>query len=404
MPESPEEHIGARIASYRKLAGYTQRELAEAAFISLGWVRKVERGERVPSHGFLTAAARTLHVSVEELTGQPYRGESRSDQRVHAPIPGIRAAVRHYDLPADWYPQPKPLRDLERDVRTAGDYRAAARYSRLGQMLPKLLEELTAAVHLSAEQERRRAAGLLASAYYMAHSLTMRLGYPDLIGQLEDRMQWAADLSGDPLMRALAGWTRSYSFDAFGDYSGGLKVLASAREELESDDSVRNVDQVVMVGSLHLRESSLAAFAEDADATAHHLEKATYWAKKMPRGTDELHYHMTFGPSNVGVHEVAAAVELKRPDEAVRVAKKLNFPADMARTRQGHHYVAVARAYLSLDNKDKALKYLQDARRVAPEQTKYHPIARETARVLTHKYRRTTEELRSISSWLGVKS
>lgn len=48
MPTDPYEYIGARIASYRKLAGYTQQELAEHAHLSLGGIRKVERGERLP--------------------------------------------------------------------------------------------------------------------------------------------------------------------------------------------------------------------------------------------------------------------------------------------------------------------------------------------------------------------
>lgn len=75
LPHHADESLGARIAFYRNLAGYTQREFAEHSHLSLGSIRKVERGERLPTHGFLATAARTLAVSVEELTGQPYRGQ-----------------------------------------------------------------------------------------------------------------------------------------------------------------------------------------------------------------------------------------------------------------------------------------------------------------------------------------
>ncbi|MGW4201723.1 helix-turn-helix domain-containing protein [Streptomyces sp. NPDC004726] len=402
MPDSTDEHIGARVASYRKLADYTQREFAEAAYLSLGSVRKVERGERLPTHGFLIAAARALRVSVEELSGQPYRGENPADQRVHAPIQGIRAAVRRYDLPADCHTPLRAVRELAADVRTASAYRAAAQYGRLGIMLPGLLEELAAAVQCRTGRERRAVAGLLASSYYMAHGLAYRLGYSDLIGQLEDRLRWAADVSEDPLMRALAGWTHSYSFDTFGDYDGGRRVLAATREELAESGAVSGHQRITLMGSLHLRESTIAALAQDSAGTEHHIAQARRLADGLPPGKDQLHYHMTFGPANVAVHDVAAAVELKHPEDAVEKAGGLRFPAGMARTRQGHHYVAVARAHFDLDRKDDALRYLQKARKAAPEQTRFHPTARETARLLTTKYRRSTEELRSLTTWLGV--
>ncbi|MFJ4683778.1 helix-turn-helix domain-containing protein [Streptomyces sp. NPDC091377] len=402
MVHGTDDRIGARIASYRKLAGYTQREFAEIAYLSLGSVRKVERGERLPTHGYLIASARTLGVSVEELSGQPFRGESQPNERVHAPIQGIRAAVRHYDLPADWYSRSRSLRELTSDVRTASEHRAAARYARLGAMLPGLLEELASAVHLTTGSEKKCAARLLASSYYMAHGLALRLGYRDLIGQLEDRMRWAADLSHDPLMRALAEWTRSYSFDAFGDYNGGLRVLAAARQELMEAQPAPTPERLTLIGSLHLRESTIASLARNKDAMKYHIIKASGIAEELPGREDHLHYHMTFGSVNVVVHDVAALVELKRPAEAVKKAEGLQFPKGMARTRQGHHYVAVARAYLDLDRKDESLRHLKKARKIAPEQTKFHPTARETARLLTTKYRRTTEELRSMSSWFGV--
>ncbi|WP_405642931.1 helix-turn-helix domain-containing protein [Streptomyces uncialis] len=402
MPDQ-EERVGARIASNRKLAGYTQNGLAAEAHVSLGAIRKVERGERLPTHGLLIAVARALRVTVEELTGQPYKGEKPSDRRTHAPVQGIRTAVRRHDLPVDWYTAPRPVHELAGDVRTAAGHRAAARYSMLGAMLPGLLEELTAGVHLTSGKRQQAHARLLASTYYMSHGLAYRLGYSDLIGQLEDRMRWAAGLSRDPLMRALAEWTRSYSFDMFGDYEGGLRVLGAARAELESESPEGGSERITMLGSLHLRESTFASLARDHEGTEHHINEARKLSERVPGGRDRLHYHMTFGPANVAVHDVAASVELKRPEEAVRKAKGLRFPVDMARTRQGHHHVAVARAYVDLDRREGALKHLRRARSVAPELTRFHPTARETARLLTHKYRRSTEELRSMTTWFGVQ-
>lgn len=312
VPNHDDESIGARIASYRNLAGYTQREFAEYSHLSLGNIRKVERGERLPTHGFLATAARTLAMTVEELTGQPYRGRQRFDEKAHAPIAAIRSVVRAFDLPPEWRTAPRPLGEIADDLAEATRHRAAARYTRLGLALPELLEELTAAVHLLEGGRRRQAAKMLASAYYMAHCLTYRLGYADLSGQLDDRQRWAADLSGDALAVALAQWSRAGGFQAAREYGAGLRLLAHARDQLTAEAGASSPSTVTLLGSLRLREATLASRARDEQATEHHLTEASRLAEQMPDRTDRVHYHLTFGPANVAVHDIAAQVELGR--------------------------------------------------------------------------------------------
>ncbi|WP_404815595.1 helix-turn-helix domain-containing protein [Streptomyces thermolineatus] len=399
MSKDVRDGIGARVASFRKLAGYTQSEFAEYANISLGGIRKVERGERLPTHGWLAAAARVLQVTVEDLTGQPYRGQEPADERVHAPIAAIRAVARSYDIPPDWATRPRPLSEIARDVQRAAHYRAGAHYTKLGQVLPALLEELTAAVHHHTGKPKREAARLLSSAYYMAHSLTYRLGYPDLAAQLDDRLRWAADLSGDPLTVALAQWSRAGGFQTAREYGKGLRLLADARDELD-DVGLVSPAAVTLMGSLRLREATLASRARDEAATQEHFEAAALLADRVPDGADRVHYHLTFGPTNVAVHDVAAQVELRRPEEAAKKARLLHIPPALPRTRAGHHHIDAARAFLAAGDRDDALASLQQARQVAPQQTRYHPMARETARLLAKEYRTVTNDVRSLLHWM----
>ena len=235
MAGSGEDAVGSRIAAYRKLAGYTQREFADHTHLSLGAIRKVEQGERLPTYGFLNTVARTLAVSVEELTGQPFRRQQRADARVHAPIAAIRAAARSYDLPPEWRTTPRSLDAITRDVDQATNYRAAARYTALGELLPALLEELTTCVHHLDGEARRRSARLLASAYYMAYCLASRLGYVDLASLLEDRLQWAALLAEDPLLVGLSHWTRANGFQVAKDYRAGLRLLDRAYDQIQEE-------------------------------------------------------------------------------------------------------------------------------------------------------------------------
>jgi hypothetical protein len=45
---------------------------------------------------------------------------------------------------------------------------------------------------------------------------------------------------------------------------------------------------------------------------------------------------------------------------------------------------------------------LQRARQIAPEQTRYHPMVRETARVLISLHRRSNPDLTQLANWLGL--
>jgi len=71
MSASP--HAGQIIAAERKVAGLSQRQLADRANYSLAMVKAVEQGREPASPAFLAAAARALRVEPERLTGTPYR-------------------------------------------------------------------------------------------------------------------------------------------------------------------------------------------------------------------------------------------------------------------------------------------------------------------------------------------
>ncbi|WP_371874889.1 helix-turn-helix domain-containing protein [Caldalkalibacillus thermarum] len=60
---------GRRIRAFRKLKGYTQKELADALHVSVSVLGAVERGNKAPSPEFLAEIAKVLDVDVKELKG-----------------------------------------------------------------------------------------------------------------------------------------------------------------------------------------------------------------------------------------------------------------------------------------------------------------------------------------------
>jgi hypothetical protein len=98
---------------------------------------------------------------------------------------------------------------------------------------------------------------------------------------------------------------------------------------------------------------------------------------------------------------VAVAVELEDGDEAVKRSRKIRLAPTVPSVRRGHHCIDLARGYVMAGDHAGALRYLQQARRIAPQQTRYHPMVRETTLAIVAA-RRAHEDLSLFASWLGL--
>ncbi|MGQ0841529.1 helix-turn-helix domain-containing protein [Actinokineospora sp.] len=391
---------GENITVLRKAAGLTQRQMAARANISLSMLSKVEIGDRAAGHALVAAVARALGVPIERVHGQPYEAEHRAAGTTAA-IDALRGALRGYDLPPAAQIDARPLDQLRVDVGQLSQMRRAGRYTKLATTLPATMEELTLLIHTTdGATEREQAFRLLVDAFYAAHGLAYRLGYGDLAESIEHKLAWAADHSGDPLAIGLAQWTRANSFQAAGDYDRGLQLLDTAREHLNSYLATGDPAAITVYGSMHLRAATLASRAGNADTTEAHLRAARELAARIRH--DQVHYQLTFGPANTAIHDIAAAVELGNAEHAVTVGTALKTPRGLPATRVGHHYLDLARAHLMLGDRPGTLTALENARRAAPEQTRYHPMVRETARVLVSLHRRANPDLTRFATWLGL--
>lgn len=390
--------VGANIRTLRVAAGLTQPQLAARSNVSVSLLSKVECGDRAATPALTTAVARALKVPAERLTGQPY-ADTQRDEQTHRDIDALRDALRHYDLPADL--PARSLSELTADVDDISRLRANADYRKLAARLPALIEELTAAAHQSSSAAAPRVYELLVRVYHTAHTVLHRLGYSDLAESVEHKLTRAAEHSGDPLAGGLAHWTRVQTFQSAGDYSHGLRLMETARAELEGELHRPTRPALIVAGSLHLRSVTLASRAGDADTTREHLTAARELASRL--GTaDQVHYGLTFGPANTTTHEVAAHVELGDGAAALAAAEGWTPPRNMPRTRRGHHYLDLARACLVHGDRDASLRALQQARQIAPQQTRLHPMVRETTAVLVSLHRRANPDLTSYATWLGL--
>lgn len=400
-----QDRVGARIAVIRKTRGWTGRELARRAHVSYSLLAKVESGAAPASPALIGAVARALRVDVPRVTGQPYE-EPQGGQaaRLHDMIGPIRRSVDTYDLP-DESIVPRPFNELSADVRRISALGQTAKFVQIGAELPGLLDELGAAVHAASEADQPPLYGLLAEAYSGASAIANLLGYLDLRGQVVERIKWASEQCGDSLRVQRVRWQRTASLMAVGAYAPALRLMEQVRGELGEDLSAMNGPALSVHGSTHLRSAILAARSAKTEAPGYaqqawaHIDAAREVANRM--GADRNDYGLAFGLSNVAQHEVAVAVELEDGEGAVRRAQNVHLGPGVPSVRRGHHYIDLARGYAMAGDHDGSLRCLQQARRIAPQQTRHHPMVRETVLTVAAA-RRGREELSLFASWLGL--
>jgi transcriptional regulator with XRE-family HTH domain len=393
MPAYAEEHTGARVKHARKVRRLTQRELSDLSSVSYSTLTKVEQGVLPASQSVLGALARALSVPVTQLTGQPYFGELRKDQ-LDGLIEPIREALNVYDLGPDPDITPRALDEMESDAEQMCALVRATNIKKVAADLPGLICEATTAAHLSPSERHWQ---LLASTYRTAYDVTTKLGFADLCTVALDRLGWAAERASDPVVGGMRQYLRALAYLRASDYRTGQRLIGLGMATLKQADPGRTRD--VVTGQLHLGASILSGRDKNLDEAEGHLNEAERIARHT--GPAERVHWLSFGPTNVAAHRVSVLAELDMYPEAVATASTMAVPSDWPLSRQAHHHAEVAWAQMWSGRTAEAFQSLQQARSLAPQQTRYHPIVRETYAGLESARRRMPETFSNFGDWLG---
>ncbi|MCX4964045.1 helix-turn-helix transcriptional regulator [Streptomyces sp. NBC_00654] len=398
MPQSTEEHTGARIARIRKQRGLTQQGLAMRASISKSLLSKAECGQKPASPALVAACARALGVSASDLLGQPYAEELRRD-RMDALIQPIREGLENWDVALDWEAPPRPAALIRADVQQALTQRRQAQYTDMVRGLPALIDESVQAAHATTGEEQRQAYECLAGAFRCVFTVAWNFGYIDLATVALDRLAWAAPRADEPGLAAMHAYLRAQTTMSSGRYDIGVRVIDRALRDLDGQDVRRPAGIEAMRGVMHLRVAVIAGRMKDRE----HADTRLAEARVIARRTGELpDFGVTWGPVNVGVHAVAIASEMDEFGLAVELAEKVRIPRGWTRSRAGHHWMDLGRAHAWTGHSEQALDCLQRARRTAPQQTRYHPTVRETVLALKRRERTRNGSLAQYAEWVGI--
>lgn len=390
--------VGDRVATLRKLLGLKQYQLAQKAHVSVSLLKKVESGHAPASPSFTAACARALGVDVATLTGQPYEDLISDPSVERSAVPELRRAMDAYDDP-QLDASPMSLDALRQALDKGEALRRQSRYAELSQRLPLWLRHAYVAVdEAPAGHDLETANGLLDDAYALVHTVGHKFGYFDLAAQAIDRLIAAAEGSGDPLRIAVSAYCRSNLQLHQGNYGAGIRTI---------DRALRLVDEKnggaagAVAVQLHLRQAILAARSGSGDDADAHVKEARTIVR---HGVPATPYHDVYATTdNVDMHSVAVPVEMSDGTAAVARAEKVHIPEQNRPSRACHHHIDVARAWVLHGDRDKALASLITARRIAPQQTRYHPSVHETLHAIAAADRRATDSLAGFARWAGLK-
>jgi transcriptional regulator with XRE-family HTH domain len=332
------QRVGTQVVMARKLSGLTQVSLAARMNYSSSSVSQVERGVVAASPAFVAAAAKALGVTVAELWRQPvaFGVERRHVAQLETAVieggDAVEAGTRR--LPT--------IGTLAALLERVAVLQRRARYQESSRLLPTLLRGLHQAADLAA----------------------------------------AGRDSGDPLLAAFAEANKGVPLLYRGSFAVAERVVTRAGTAADAEPDTSHAFAVR--GAMQLQLAILAARTGHAATAEAHLAQARDLARWVPDLGPEADYYDTgFSATNVELHAVASAVELGDGTTALSRGAELHIPDSVMRSRRGHHHIDMASAALLHGDRDRAFAELQRARRITPEQTRYHPGVREVLATVT---------------------
>ncbi len=393
-----QQALGRKIAAERRRRGLSQPELARMIGRSVAWVSQVERGVRkVDRMSVLESVAVALEVPLAELAA-----DAPVVAAVNEEPPGVgslRMALSGvYSLRAMLNgPHPVALSTLRRKARTAWDLTHAGRYTDLADLLTSLVPDLETAARALPEVQQTEVFELMASTYQACSAALHKLGEPEAAWIAADRAMAAAERAGNPMLVAAGAFRLVFVFMSARHYDQAEEAARTAADALRPKANSGDPHAMSLYGALTLQRAVIASRGNDPDSAYAHLEQARQIADRLGSGRND--YDTEFGPANVGLYEIAIAVELGDAGRALRTAATVDT-SSLSAERRARMLIDVARVHAQRRQIAEAIAALSNAEDITPEQIRGHGLVRQLVFDLLAMQDPPASELRNLAGRL----
>ncbi len=363
MEQSPDDRaIGSRLKTIRHARRKSLRVVAGLAGISPGQLSKIENGKAaLDRRSVVVRLANALEVSPSELTALPT--PAPADGTTDSSVSHVRQALMAVgtERPGG---QVLPVEQLRARIEAV----ESADYERRGLLLPDVIRDLHTTLGLGHDM-----AELLPLAVLL-HAQTVRgwllvVGAPlDLRWQAAMLARRAAEEFGDPTLLGVVAWASVVEMTS----SGAFELAAAELDAADVPTSTASGMQ--LAGMLSLSRSLVAAAQDRAGESAAALDDAADLARHTGQGNA---FRMGFGPVNVGIWRMAAALEAGNADAAVNVASGLYPDEHPSIERRATFWMDYGRALAHVRRRDEAVRALRRSEQLFPMRILRNPFARE---------------------------
>ncbi len=349
---------------------------------------KIERGEReIRRLDVLADVARGLRVTLGDLLGEPVLME---DEDKNDDVPAIRDALMaprrlsrtlFSSAMSPEYIDPAPVAQL---VEGAWSSYQKGDLGRVVAALPGLIKTSQGMESASADDTayRRACAAVSARVHHLAATTLSKIGEADLAWIAAERAMQAADEADDPLVLASAARSGTHALLAVGRFDDALELGDVAAKWLVPRMRDGDPAALSLYGMLYLRTAVAAARQQDRSTANELLSHAGRAADQL--GVDANHWQTGFGPANVELHRLSAALDLGDISQVIESAPRISVD-HLPVERQVTHLIDFARALSLVAKDDEALSALLTAEQKAPGIVRHSTAVREVVRSM---YRR----------------
>jgi transcriptional regulator with XRE-family HTH domain len=386
----------------------SQEELAEAAGVSIGVIKKLERGGNVRMET-LHDIARALGVVTVTFANptSPEPQEESPDELVLADIrsaisPPVGLGARPLYGTADG-DEPDLARLRRASSKVAAAYHAD-RYDDLAMILPALVRSADYHVNAYNQGDQHKAAlRARADVLSLAGRYLIQVRAHDLaLMALRNSLQDASEI-GDLPLAAAAISAQAHAMLRQGRLAEVERLCANTAGEIEPQMSQAEPNEVSAWGWMLMRASAAAARNNRPQEASEYLNLASAGAASLNEEHTTVDYR-TFGPVTVSLKRAENAVIGGAPDQTIEVAAQL--PGDLDQTMPEEwqrHRLDHALALVRTGNPDRATDVLDELRRRSPHWLRYQQYGRDAVReILKTRPRMPNERQRTLAEFMNV--
>lgn len=398
--------VADRLTELRRKRGLTQEELADAAKVSVGVVRKIEQGgtARMETYHQLGRAlgVRTVWFMTAEAPAP------RVDDQRDAVLADIRSAV---NPPAGMrgrvYPDddvPPNLGLLKRAVSSVSAHYQADRYDDVARLSPALVRSAHAHVALLEGPDRDEAIRLRSDSLQLTARYLIQIREHDLsMIALRDALTDALAVGDQGLAAACIG-EQGWALLRQGRFDEVEQLCAATADVLEPSKLSKADKQVVAAWGYILMRAGAAAVRNNRPNEAREYQMLAQSAGEIVGDEIDTAGHMKFGRTVALMNGMQNELIADKPDVALSMVEEIRPRQGQATANTQQRYALdQASAHFKLRNVERTTEIMMGLKEQAPTWLRNQTTAQYLAEdVMGVAKRMPSAEQREIAEFLGV--